>query len=75
MVNVLMSRRTKEDYTAVFRELIKSLNEDLNLEECVLDFELVAWVSLREVFFQIFISMAVSSTTLKRSSAESKHWD
>ena len=50
MVNVLMSQRTKEDYTAVFRELIKSLNEDLKLEECVLNFELEAWVSLREVF-------------------------
>ena len=55
LVNVLMSRRTKVDYTAVFRELVQSLGEEMNLEECVLDFELVAWISLREVFPEMHI--------------------
>ena len=55
LVNVLMSRRTQEDYTAVFKELIKSLGDDHNLEECVLDFEQAAWNSLREVFPDIQI--------------------
>ena len=31
LVNVLMSRRTREDYTAVFKELIRSLGDDHNL--------------------------------------------
>ena len=55
LVNVLMSRRTREDYTAVFKELIRSLGDDYNLEECVLDFEQAAWNSLREAFPDIQI--------------------
>ena len=50
-----MSRRSKEDYIAVLSELKKKLGEELSIEECVLDFEMAAWVSLREVFGEISI--------------------
>ena len=73
LVNVLMSRRTQQDYTAVFRELFKSMGDELSLEECVLDYELTAWNSLREIFPDIHIH-AASSTTSSPSSAKCRLW-
>ena len=55
LANVLMSRRRKEDYTAVFKELVRCMGDDISLEECVLDFKQAAWISLRDVFPEIQI--------------------
>ena len=49
LASVLMSRRQKIDYDAVFQELKKALGT-FSLDDCVLDFEMAAWVSLRENF-------------------------
>ena len=45
-----MSGRTVYDYQVVFRELSKLLEESFTLEDCVLDFEMVSWISLRKAF-------------------------
>ena len=46
---MFMSRRQKIDYDAVFHEL-KNTMGTFSLEDCVLDFEMAAWNSLRENF-------------------------
>ena len=45
-----MSRRTKKDYEAVFRELSQHLGSDIKLEDCMMDYEVATWTSLRTVF-------------------------
>ena len=47
---VLMSRRSKKDYEAVFSELARHLGAEIKLEDCLLDFEIATWISLRSVF-------------------------
>ena len=54
LINVIMSCKTKENYSAIFWELIRSLNEDINSEECVLNFELAAWITLGESLTEIW---------------------
>ena len=46
---VMISRRQKIDYDAIFKEIKKALGT-YSLEECVLDFEMATWSSLRENF-------------------------
>ena len=48
-----MSRRQKEDYIAVFKEIPKALGENFRLEEVVMDFEQTCWIALRQVFTDI----------------------
>ena len=50
LVTVMMSRRTKKDYEAVFVELSQHLGSDIKLEDCIMDFEAATWTSLRAVF-------------------------
>ena len=50
LVTVLMSRRTKKDYQAVFAELSRHLGPDIKLEDCVMDFKTATWMTLRAVF-------------------------
>lgn len=46
---VLMSRRRKRDYVAVFQK-IRSLLPDLAVEGFVMDFERATWSAVEEVF-------------------------
>lgn len=46
---VLMSRRRKRDYVAVFQK-IRSLLHDLAVEGFVMDFERATWSAVEEVF-------------------------
>ena len=56
LVSILMSRYTKLDYDAVWRELIqKVLSGTGVLQEAILDFEMAAWISLRNNFPDINI--------------------
>ena len=46
---VLMSRRQKVDYVAAFAEL-KRILVTYSMDDCLLDFEMATWISLRENF-------------------------
>ena len=48
-----MSRRTVQDYTVVFREQPKLLEDSFPLEDCVLDFKMAIWISLTEAFSNV----------------------
>ena len=50
LVNVLMSRRQKVDYNAVFKELSSAMDRNMALEEAVVDFEVGTWTALLDVF-------------------------
>ena len=47
---VLMSRRRKKDYKAVFKFLKEKLDSKINLKRVVADFEAAAWVAVQSVF-------------------------
>ena len=46
---VLMSRRRKIDYEAVFKHLVEKLGNQQNVKRVVADFEAAAWVAVRNV--------------------------
>ena len=48
LVTVLMTRATKVDYNAVWKELLQKAFGGEAVREAVLDFEIAAWISLRE---------------------------
>ena len=51
LINVMMSRRSRKDYTAVFTYLkTHFLSENSTLDSAVLDFEVAVWLSLKECF-------------------------
>ena len=50
---VLMSGRRKEDYTRVFEEIVKSLEDrmlQVNVKSFLLDYEIATWQGIRETF-------------------------
>ena len=50
LLTVLMTRRTKADYRAVFTDIARYLGSEIGLEDCLMDFEIATWKIIREVF-------------------------
>ena len=50
LLTVLMTRRTKADYRAVFTDIARYLGSEIGLEDCLMDFEIATWKTIREVF-------------------------
>ena len=50
LVNVIMSRRTKTDYDAVFCKLKMMLGDEFKPESCMADYESACWKSMRDNF-------------------------
>ncbi len=55
LIHVMMSRRTTEDYVAVFRKLLEFLPKPFNLRQIIVDFESAVWKAIRIVFPEVSI--------------------
>ena len=69
LVSVVMSRRQKVDYNAVFKEVVNTLGEP-KIEEAVLDFEQATWLGLRNLFHEIEIYGWVFHYTYKAANSD-----